>query len=92
MNTNTKFKELERALKALANKRRLEIIRFIKTRKEAVVGDIASEIRLSFKSTSKHLGVLAGADILEREQKSVRGFYRLSSDMPRVARQIISDL
>ncbi len=73
------MKELERILKALANKRRLAIIKYLKKTKEATVGDIAEEIKLSFKATSKHLGVLANVDIVEKEQRSLQMWYSLSS-------------
>jgi DNA-binding transcriptional ArsR family regulator len=85
-------KELERTLKALANRRRLAILRFLKTEKEASVGDIAEEIKLSFKATSKHLGILSAAGIVDREQRSLQMFYRLSSDYPLPARSVISIL
>jgi len=87
-----KEKELERSLKALANKRRLAIVRVIKKEKEASVGDIAGEIKLSFNATSKHLGILASANILEKEQRSLQMFYRIAEDLPEVARRIISIL
>lgn len=58
---------LERILKALANKRRLAIIQYLGQEKEATVGDIAEHIKLSFKATSKHLGILANVDIVEKE-------------------------
>ncbi len=83
-------KDLERSLKALANRRRLSIVRFLKKRKEAGVGDIASEIRLSFKSTSRHLSVLAAANILDREQRSKVVFYRLAPDMSEAAHRVIT--
>jgi DNA-binding transcriptional ArsR family regulator len=82
----------ERVLKALANRRRLTIVRFLKKRRDASVGEIAEEIKLSFKATSKHLGVLAGADIVDREQRSLNMFYSLSSDLPLPARALISVL
>lgn len=81
---------MERSLKALANKRRLAIVRFIKKKKEAAVGEIANEIKLSLKATSKHLGILSGADILDREQKSLQGFYRLSGNLSELQRRVIS--
>lgn len=84
-------KELEKALKALANKRRLQILRYLKKVKEAPVGDIAEEIRLSFKSTSRHLSVLAAADILERDQRSLQVFYRLGA-LRHAAKYILSIL
>ena len=83
-------KDFERIMKALANRRRLAILRFLKTKKEANVGDIAEEIKLSFKATSKHLGVLSAAGIVDREQRSLQMFYYLSSDLPLPARSVIS--
>ncbi len=85
-----KEKELERILKALANRRRLGILRVLKRSGEATVGDIAEEIRLSFRSTSKHLGILLAADILEKDQRSLQMFYRIVQDIPDAARRIIS--
>ncbi len=81
---------MERSLKALANRRRLAILRFIKNEKEANVGDIASEIKLSFTATSKHLSTLTSADILDREQRSLQMFYRIAPNLPESARRIIS--
>lgn len=71
--------QLERKLKALGNRRRLAILRYLKhhKEKEAWVGDIADEIKLSFKATSKHLAVLMAADILEREQRKMQVFYKI---------------
>ncbi|MDP2655496.1 MAG: metalloregulator ArsR/SmtB family transcription factor [bacterium] len=83
-------KELERTMKALANRRRLAILRFLKKEGKASVGDIAEEIRLSFKATSKHLGILLSAGIVDREQRSLQMFYILSSDLPAPARPIVS--
>ncbi len=84
------MKELERNLKALANKRRLAILKYLKENREAPVGDIAAEINLSFKATSKHLGVLAAVDIVEKNQRSSQMFYRLASPVKPVARYILS--
>ena len=80
------MKELEKVFKALGNRRRLIILKYLKEKKEAPVGEIAHEIRLSFKATSKHLGILAAADIVDKEQRSAQVFYRLSSVPHRVAR------
>lgn len=85
-------KELERILKAFANRRRLAIIRYLKNEKQASVGDIAESIRLSLKATSKHLGILSSVDIVEKEQKSLMMFYRLSSDQKSISKHFISFL
>ena len=63
--------ELERLLKALANRRRLSILKYLKRVKRASVGDVADEIKLSFKSTSRHLSVLSSADVIEKEQEGL---------------------
>lgn len=80
----------EKPLKALANKRRLEIVKYLKENKEATVGDIAEHIKLSFKATSRHLAVLYGADILEKEQRGLSCFYSLAPKLPPVAKSVIS--
>ena len=86
----TTERELEKQLKALANRRRLGILKHLKNNKEAAVGEIAHEIDLSFKSTSKHLAVLAALDIVEREQRSSQMFYRLAGKHSSAVRSIIS--
>ena len=85
-------KELERTLKAFANIRRLQILRYLKQEKEAFVGNIADHIRLSFKATSKHLVILSMSDLVEKEQRSVQMFYRLSGTRGVVTRSVISQL
>jgi len=84
-----KEKEMERLLKALANRRRLAIVQYVRKNKEASVGEIADAIRISLKATSKHLSVLARADVLEREQRSLQGYYRISSDVPDIVKKIL---
>lgn len=84
------MKELEKTLKALANRRRLAILRYLKKNREASVGEIAGEISLSLKATSKHLGILAACDIVEREQRSLQMFYQLASNQKPAAKHILS--
>ena len=83
------MKELEKPLKALANRRRLAIVKYLKQNREASVGEIASAIKLSFRATSRHLGVLAAADILDKEQRSLAVYYRLATPLPKTAKAII---
>ncbi|MEK7479572.1 MAG: metalloregulator ArsR/SmtB family transcription factor [Patescibacteria group bacterium] len=83
-------KEFEKVLKALANKRRLAIVKFLKKKGEGSVQEIAEVIALSFKSTSRHLALLSSAEILEKEQKSTRVFYRISKVEHAVVSRAIS--
>ncbi len=82
-------KELEKVLKALANKRRLAILRYLKGRRHASVGEIAGAIKLSFRATSKHLVILFSVDILDKEQQGLQIYYRLADSLPAAAKAII---
>ncbi|MCL5666732.1 MAG: metalloregulator ArsR/SmtB family transcription factor [Patescibacteria group bacterium] len=83
------MKELERQLKALANRRRLAILKFLKNQRKASVGDIAKEIKLSFKSTSRHLAVLLAADLVEREQVNLNMFYALHLPLATPVKEVL---
>ncbi len=84
------MRELEKTLKAVANRRRLAILKHLKTNGEAKVGDIAEEIGLSFRSTSKHLGILSARDIVERDQRGLEVFYHLVREQHSAVRHIIT--
>lgn len=86
------MKKYERILKGLANRRRLAILRFLNGTKEANVAQIAEIINLSFKATSKHLGILANLDILEKEQRSLEMFYRLGKEIGSITKNVINTI
>ena len=86
------MKELEKTMKALANKRRLAILKFLKKRTQAPVAEIAEAINLSFEATSKHLGILFNAEILEREQISPQIYYRISDGVKPPIKSLLSML
>ena len=83
------IKETEKILKALANRRRLAIVKYLNKTKTASVGDISEEIKLSFKATSKHLGILHSADIVEREQIGLTMMYRLYNPAHIILKSVI---
>ena len=84
------MREMEKQLKALANKRRLAIISYLRKVTTASVGDISKEIKLSFKSTSRHLAVLLAAEIVQREQINLTAFYTLSKKQHPVTAYVAS--
>lgn len=83
-------KELEKIHKSLANRRRIATVRFLTGGKEANLSDIVGHLKLSYKSTSKHLNQLVAADILEKESRSGFTFFRLSKQLPPIARYTVS--
>lgn len=82
--------DLDKELKAMANKRRLAVISYLKKHKEASVSEIAEVINLSLKATSKHLMILASRDILEKEQRSLQMFYSLSKRQSKLISSILN--
>ncbi|MBI2612673.1 winged helix-turn-helix transcriptional regulator [Candidatus Kaiserbacteria bacterium] len=83
-------REIERQLKILANRRRLAILNLLRKRKEADVTAISEAIRLSFTSTSKHLTMLERAGFVEKEQRSLNVFYRLSESAPKITSSVLA--
>lgn len=82
------MKDLEKVLKALANERRLKILKILKKEPELSVGEIAEEIGLSFRSTSRHLTLLYRAGILEQERRANLVEYTIAKPMPSVLSKI----
>ena len=87
-----RIKELEKLFKVLGNKRRLQIVRLLLKKDELTVSDIASDIRLSFKATSKHLLQLFQVDILEKEQRSKNIYYKIADSLNQVIKNVISHI
>ena len=87
-----KERELERIFKALANRRRLSILSFLRKKKQANVGEIAGAIKLSFKSTSKHLNILISCGILDKEQNNLYVSYSFLSEPDEMVRKILAIL
>jgi len=83
-------KTLERQCKALANERRLLILKELKRRHTASVGALAKVIHISLKATSKHLAILKAADILESRKRGLTVFYRLSLDQHAPVSQVLA--
>ncbi len=86
------MKNLEKLLKALANKRRLAILKYLKNNKEASVSEIAEAISLSFKSTSRHIRILLSVSVLDREQRALSVYYCLDKNISSLLKLILSML
>ena len=86
------MKNYERTLKALANRRRLAILRYLGREKEARVGAIAAAIKLSFKATSRHLQQLSAADIVERDQRGLDVWYRVGKKLSAPVKTVVAHI
>ena len=72
------LKLLEKLLKALANYRRLLIIKALKQKTRLNVGQVARMIELSFRATSRHLNNLYKQGVVIRQQKNLNMYYSLA--------------
>lgn len=87
-----KVRETEKILKALSNRRRLAIVKYLKRVGKSTPGTVSEEIKLSFKATSKHLGVLLAAEVVEREQHGLRIDYSLKEPLHKIIRAALDSL
>jgi len=85
-----KTKDLERPLRALASRRRLDILQLLKRDPGTSVGEIARAIGLSFRTTSKHLAILSAEDIVETKRTGLYVLYRLCPKQPLAAKRILA--
>lgn len=69
---------LDKVLKAVANRRRLAILRILRKSQEVNVVGLAHGIHLTLRSTSRHLRVLAAAEVVETEQRGLFVYYRIA--------------
>ena len=83
-------KELEKILKAFSNRRRILMLKILKKRNKISMGNMASQIKLSFRSTSKHFSILYTVGIVDREQHGLTMYYSLSSKPSSIISQILS--
>ena len=81
--------ELERQLKVLDNRRRLAILNLLRKRKDVNVSDVADTIRLSLTSTSRHLNMLERMGFVEKEQRSLNVYYRITSNPADSLREVL---
>lgn len=84
------MKKIEKTFKALANQKRLEVLIFLHKNKNASVGEIADKIKISIKSTSKHLFTLYHADFLWRERVHGLTVYSLNDNMGDVEKSLLA--
>jgi len=84
--------KLEKVLKAVANRRRLAILKYLKKVDQATVSDISRKINLSFRATSRHLQILLAADLVIKYQRHLYNFYALSSNQLPFIKKLLDSL
>lgn len=75
-------------LKALANEKRLEILKLLDKSSGLSVVEIAEKINLHFKSTSKHLQRLAEAGLVKSNRDGVWVRFALTEKVDQLIKRI----
>lgn len=82
-------KDLERLHKALANRRRIAIVRLLKQKRDGDLTALSAHLKLGYKSTSKHMSQLCAAGILDKETRGGIVYFSLSKTVPSLANYTI---
>ena len=82
----------ERVLKALANRRRIQIIQLLSSKGRVSVGDVAAAMRLSIAATSRHLRTLAASELVKTAQSGTTIYYSLTRDRHRLLKATLESL
>jgi DNA-binding transcriptional ArsR family regulator len=78
----TPRKEFTRCLKALANERRVRILQELLEGMPLDVDALARRLKLSYKSTAKHVAQLERCDFLQRVHYGNQVIYRVNVQHP----------
>ena len=76
------MKRWTQIFKALSNINRVRIIKILSGNDRMNVSEIANELDISLKATSKHLIILHNLDVLSNKGKDNRVEYWLNPDLP----------
>lgn len=85
-----RYKNMEKILKVYANRRRLKILKYLEAHPAASVNEIAEVIKLSVRSTSKHLMLLKSIKAVETKQISNHVFHFSLKSLPEPGDKILS--
>jgi len=86
------MKQFEKELKALANKRRLTLVAYLKNTEPMCVIDLAEAINLPFRTTSKHLSILFRVGILTQQQVGKEMQYSIDPNISKLSKSVIGFL
>lgn len=87
-----RFIVMERQWKAVANRRRLQILAELKKQGMLSVSEIAKAIQMTLKTTSKHLQILRTAGIVVDRKRGLSVLCRLSLDQEEVIKTLLRGL
>lgn len=81
-----------KVFKAVANEKRVRILRLLLKHKELTVEDIAEILKISYKTVSAHLQKLANVNLVKRYQKGLFVFYSINDDKSKIYNSAVIDV
>ena len=75
--------------RGLGNPNRLRILRILSEVKQLSVSELAKELEITLKNTSRNLGILLNLDLLEFIGRHDRVYYRLNPKMAEDIKHIL---
>ncbi|MDO8601615.1 MAG: metalloregulator ArsR/SmtB family transcription factor [bacterium] len=83
------MKHWTQIFKVLANYSRLKILKLLSDGEARSVSDIARDIHVTFRGTSRHLNLLYAMDLLTNDGHSGHVYYSLNKKMPADAKRAV---
>jgi len=83
---------LERQMKAIASRRRIQILSFLKKKHSATAGEIARALNISRQALSRHLSILKSADIVDYRKRGLFVSYRLQLSQSKEVQAVMRGL
>ncbi len=81
--------DLVRLFKAVANKRRVEILRLLLDEGEKNVSEVSQRLKISFVSASRHLLQLERVNLLKNRQENLWVYYSVNDNPPLDAKKLL---
>jgi ArsR family transcriptional regulator, arsenate/arsenite/antimonite-responsive transcriptional repressor len=78
LSLETTIETYEKKFKALADKKRLQILNILTARGEVCVCDLSPEMDMPQSKLSYHLKMLLDADLITREKRGTWNFYKVN--------------
>jgi len=85
----TDIPQLEKYLKVLGNKKRLQMLMYMKKQRGGTVDEIADSINSKKQATSQHLRILKLAGIITHKKRGLFVTYRLSLNQDKAVKQVL---
>ena len=82
--------ELEKHLKALANKRRIRMLVFLMKKGEVKIDRIAQALKLPYKTVFRNLSILRNAGFVESRILRAEVYFKITKDPNKPARHLLS--